>query len=157
MMSSYIKKVLSNTVPPSVLILYSILIDWKEIAGSFFYSHSVPYKFFVKNSELYLACDDPVIATELYLNQKILKSRIKLVLNLEVKTLKTVYDINKFSKFKSIIDHSSKPAIEFYLTHRDKTRISSLVSSVEDDEVKESLQIFFETISMVRNARKNIK
>ncbi|MEN2997654.1 MAG: DciA family protein [Brevinematia bacterium] len=155
MISSIVKKLLSRYIPPSMSIMYSILSNWKNIAGDFLFKHAVPYKFFVKKSELYIACDDPIIANEIYFSQNELKRRIKEETKLTVKTIKTVYDINKFTKFSSLLGNEKKekettPSI----TTEKKRKIEKLTSKVKDTELKEALKTFFETLSIVEKYRK---
>lgn len=155
MISKILKRILSRNLSPSVSITFSILIRWKDISGDFLFKHSVPYKFFVKKSELYLACDDPTIATEIYLNQKSLKDRIKEFTNIKVKTIKTVYNINKFLKFKSFIATPESGNLEVpSLTRSEKVKINKLVSRVGDNELRDALRTFFETVSIVKKFRK---
>lgn len=153
---SKIRKVLSTILPPSTSITLTILQNWKEIAGDFFYRHSVPYKFFVKKLELYLVCDDPLIANEVYFNQEELKNKIKTKTKIKVKSIKTVYNINKFFRIRSTLEHKRKyPKLN--LSTEEKEKIEKLTSRVEDTELKEALRIFFETLSKVRKLRKHLK
>ncbi|MCS7299309.1 MAG: DciA family protein [Spirochaetia bacterium] len=155
MISKILKRILSRNLSPSVSITFSILIRWKDISGNFLFNHSVPYKFFVKKSELYLACDDPTIATEIYLNQKNLKDRIKEFTNIRVKTIKTVYNINKFLKFKSFLTTPEIGDLEIpSLTRLEKAKIDELVSRVEDDQLRDALSTFFKTVCIIRKFKR---
>ncbi|MGB9621483.1 MAG: DciA family protein [Brevinematia bacterium] len=153
MVKNIFHKIISKISKPSVSIMFSILSSWKEVGGDFFFKHCMPYKFFVKKSELYLACDDPNIATEVYFNQGILKERIKNKLRLNISTIKTVYDLNRFNRIKSIFEEPRTQNFEIKLNKSDINKINSKVKVVEDPELKESLRIFFETMSVVSKIR----
>ena len=138
---------------PSVSILYKILLNWEEIAGNFFSKNAVPYKFFVKKSELYLACNDPNIVTEIYyFHQNELKKRIEEHTKLKIKTIKTVYDLRKFQKFKSFLEkvkRGNTPVIvqqePVKLPKDVESKIEKKVKKVKDKELRESLKVFFST------------
>jgi hypothetical protein len=137
---------------PSVAILYRILLNWDEIAGNFFSKHAIPYKFFVKNSELYLACDDTNIVTEVYyFHQNELKKRIEEHTKIKIKTIKTVYDIRKFQKFKNLLKKNQSENIHQEVTSKipkdTESKIEKKLKKVKDKELKESLKIFFSTYS----------
>lgn len=159
MINNIVKKIFSSSkVPPSISIMYSILSKWEEISEDFFYKHSVPYKFFVKKSELYIACDDPTIATEVYFNQNELKRRIKEKTKISVKTIKSTYNLQKFYKFKKVLDETKKERKnkELKIKSSQKEKIKKILTRVKDPKLKESLQTFFESVSVIQEIRKSI-
>lgn len=129
------------------------MVNWKEIAGEFFYKHSVPYKFFIKKSELFLACDDPTIASEIYLNQEELKKNIKQKMNFKVKTIKTTYNLQKFYSFRKVLEPEKTFTPLPKLTKKEKLKIEKITQKVNDPELKEALKIFFETITITKKLR----
>lgn len=153
MINNIIKNILSKNTPPSISILYQFLVNWKEIAGEFFYKHSVPYKFFIKKSELFLACDDPTIASEIYLNQEELKKNIKQKMNFKVKTIKTTYNLQKFYSFRKVLEPEKTFTPLPKLTKKEKLKIEKITQKVNDPELKEALKIFFETITITKKLR----
>ncbi|MFN4245166.1 MAG: DciA family protein [Brevinematia bacterium] len=157
MIRNIIKRVLSKTTLPNISIMYSILLNWKEIAGDFFFNHSVPYKFFVKGSELYLACDDPDISLEVYFNQSILKERIKEKLNISVKVIKSVYNLEKFIRYRRFLSEEGPELPRIVIPNRKRKKIEKLVSKVGDSELREAIKIFLETSSFLEELKKEKK
>ncbi len=154
----YVKKLLVKNSKVDLVILLDIMVNWREIVGDFFYKHSVPYSVHFRDATLFVACDDNIVAQELYLLQKDLIKCLNQKLNFKIKRVKTIFDMRIFRKFIKFLDSSKSYVDEFSffkLPSETERKIERILSKVNDENLKESLRVYFRFVVFRKNKSKN--